>query len=108
MLAWAWTLRALIDPAVTREALPEKDGLLGLRLGGAIAPPMDVWLDAKERTLVAIDWRKDRHVFSEWKELDGLRYPSRAVGHKPDGKPWYHTRILELSRLEDLPPELKK
>lgn len=108
LLAWVWTLQALLDPAVKLEALPGKDGLLGLRLRGAIEPPMDVWFDARERTLSAIDWRKDRHVFSEWKELDGLRYPSRVVGLKADGKPWYHTRILELSRLEDLPPELKK
>jgi hypothetical protein len=108
MLAWAWTLRVFLDPASKLEALPPADGRVGLRIKGSIEPPMDVWFDAKERRLAAIDWRKDRHVFSEWKELDGLRYPSRVVGHKPDGKVWYHTRILELTRLEDLPADLKK
>ena len=106
MLAWAWSLRVFLDPASKLEALPLKDGLVGLRIRGSIEPPMDAWFDAEHR-LAAIDWRKDRHVFSEWKELDGLRYPSRVVGHKLDGRVWYHTRILELTRLEDLPPELK-
>jgi len=108
MLTWAWTLRALLDPASKLESLPPAGDLVGVRIRGSIEPPMDVWFDGKERRLSAIDWRKDRHVFSEWKELDGLRYPSRVVGHKPDGKVWYHTRIVELTRLEDLPPDLKK
>jgi hypothetical protein len=107
-LAWVWTLRALLDVDAKLEALPEKDGLLGLRIRGTIEPPMEVWFDAKEKLLSAIVWRKDRHVFSEWKELDGLRYASRVVGHKADGKVWYHTRILELSRLDDLPADLKR
>lgn len=108
MLAWAWTLRAFLDPASKLEALPPGEGLLGVRIRGSIDPPMDAWFDAKERRLSAIVWRKDRHVFSECKEQDGLGYPSRVVGHKPDGKVWYNTRILELARLEDLPPDLKK
>lgn len=108
MLAWAWTLRAFLDPASKLEAIPPADGRVGVRIRGSIEPPMDVWFDEKERRLAAIDWRKDRHVFSEWKELDGLQYPSRVVGHKPDGKIWYHTRIVELTRLDDLPDGLKK
>jgi hypothetical protein len=108
MLAWAWTLKALLDPGSELEALPPTGPLVGIRIRGSIDPPMDLWFDSKDRRLSAIDWRKDRHVFSEWKELDGLHYPSRVVGHKPDGKVWYHTRIVELTRLEDLPPELKR
>jgi hypothetical protein len=107
-LAWAWTLKALLDPGSKLDVLPPAGPLVGIRIRGSIDPPMDVWFDSKERRLSAIDWRKDRHVFSEWKELDGLHYPSRVVGHKPDGKVWYHTRIVELTRLEDLPPELKR
>jgi len=107
-LAWAWTLKALLDSGSKLEALPPAGALVGIRIRGSIDPPMDLWFDSKDRRLSAIDWRKDRHVFSEWKELDGLQYPSRIVGHKPDGKVWYHTRIVELTRLEDLPPELKR
>lgn len=107
-LAWVWTLGALLDPAVKLERLPAADGLDGLRLSGGIEPPMDVWFDAKEHRLAAIDWRKDRHVFSEWKELDGLRYASRVVGHKADGKVWYHTRILSVERLAEVPAEFKR
>jgi hypothetical protein len=69
---------------------------------------MDLWFDSKDRRLSAIDWRKDRLVFSDWKELDGLHFPSRVVGHKTDGNVWYHTRIVELTRREDLPRELKR
>jgi hypothetical protein len=108
MLAWAWSLRVFLDPTSKLESLPPADGLTGLRIRGSIDPPMDVWFDAKTHRLTAIDWRKERHVFSEWKEQDGLGYPSRVVGHKSDGRVWYHTRIVELTRLEDLPPELKR
>jgi len=108
MLVWAWSLRAFLDPASKLETLPARDGLEGIRIRGSIEPPMDVWFEPKERKLAAIDWRKDRHVFSEWKELDGLRYPSRVVGHKPDGRVWYHTRILEIKRLKELPAGLAR
>ena len=107
-LAWAWTLQALLDPGSKLDVLPPAGPLVGIRIRGSIDPPMDLWFDSKDRRLSAIDWRKDRHVFSEWKELDGLHYASRVVGHKPGGKVWYHTRIVELTRLEDLPPELKR
>lgn len=108
MLAWAWSLRVLLDPASKLETLAPAEGRVGLRVRGSIEPPMEIRFDAKEHRLVSIDWRKDRHVFSEWKELDGLRYPSRVVGHKLDGKVWYHTSILELTRLEELPADVRK
>ena len=107
-LAWVWTLRALLDPDAKLEGLPGKDGLVGLRIRGSIEPPMDVWFDAQQKLLSAIEWRKDRHVFSEYKELDGLRYASRVVGHKADGKVWYHTRVLEFERLKEIPADLPR
>jgi len=84
-LAWACSLRMLVDPASSLELLPPKDGLLGLRVTKSVAPPMDVWFDG-DRRLSAIEWRKDRHVFSELKEVGGFRYASRVVGYKLDGK----------------------
>jgi hypothetical protein len=107
-LAWAWSLRALLEPAAKLDLHPEKDGQAGLRLSRTVDPPMDLWFDAKEKRLSAIEWRKDRHVFSEWKEIGGTHYASRVVGLRSDGKVWYHTRILELEKLDDLPPELKR
>ena len=106
-LAWAWSLRMLVDPASSLELLPPKAGLVGLRVSKSVEPPMEVWFD-RERRLSAIDWRKDRHVFSEWKEAGGFHYASRVVGYKLDGKAWYHTRVLEFERLKEVPPGLPR
>jgi hypothetical protein len=112
MLVWAWTLQALVDPAAKLEALApariEEKDVVGVRIKGTIEPPMDVWFDAKERLLTAIDWRKDRHHFSEWKEVDGVRYASRVIGRKADGKIWYHTRVTGVERLAELPADLPR
>lgn len=111
-LEWAWTLGALTDPASKLEPLPElRDGeqpLVGVRVSGTIDPPLDVYFDSGAHRLARIDWRKDTHRFSEWRELDGLHYPSRTIGVKPTGKVWYQTDILELEQLEELPPELRQ
>ena len=53
MLAWAWTLRAFLDPASKLESLPPEKGLVGVRIRGSVEPPMDVWFDEKERRLSA-------------------------------------------------------
>lgn len=111
-LVWAWSLGALRDPATQLEALPEsKDAdrpLDGLKLSGTIAPAMSLFFDRETRRLVRIDWRKDSHHFSEWKEADGFHYPSRTVGRKPDGRQWYQSDILELEVLRELPAGLKR
>ncbi len=112
-LVWAWTLGAIVDPKSELEALPEmtdgEQSLSGLRVSGTITPPMDLYFDQRDRRLVRIDWRSDIHRFSEWKEHDGARYPSKCIGYKKGtGKPWYFTEILELERLAKVPEELTR
>jgi hypothetical protein len=112
-LVWAWTLGALTDAKSKLAAVPElKDGdkaLVGVRVSGTIDPPMELYFDKETHKLVRIDWRADIHRFSEWKEHDGAKYPSKCVGYKKaTGKPWYFTEILELERLKELPTGLKR
>ncbi|MGE3806217.1 MAG: hypothetical protein AB7K24_16235 [Gemmataceae bacterium] len=120
-LVHAWTLGILVDPKSKLEALPAAniDGkaVNGLRVSGSVTPPLEMYFDAKEHRLLAIDWRNDRHVFSEWKKTeDGLWYASRAVGFKFTNaksktlakNQWYQTDILELTRLKELPMGLER
>jgi hypothetical protein len=112
-LVWAWTLRPLLDSQSKLELLPgitEGDRpAVGLRVSGAITPPMDLYFDAAEKRLVRIDWRNDIHRFSDWREFSGLKYPAKCVGYKVNtGKPWYFTEILELERLAELPAGLSQ
>lgn len=112
-LVWAWTLGALTAPNSTVEVIPdildEDRPLYGLRISGAINPPLDIYFDRAENRLVRIDWRADIHRFSDWKECDGAMYPAKCIGYrKSTGKPWYFTEILELQRLKELPEGLKR
>jgi len=112
-LVWAWTLGAVTDKKSKLEVLKEitdnDKPLFGLRVSGTINPAMDVYFDKATNLLVRIDWRTDIHRFSDWKEHDGVKYASRCVGYKKDtGKPWYFTEIIELQRLKELPPDLKR
>jgi hypothetical protein len=112
-LVWAWTLGAVTDPKSKLEALPEikedDKPAVGVRVSGTITPAMDIYFDKETSRLVRIDWRADIHRFSEWKEHDGVKYPAKCVGYKKNtGKPWYFTEILELERLKELPPGLKR
>jgi hypothetical protein len=112
-LVWAWTLGILTDPSSKLEVIPdvaESDKpAIGLRVSGTVTPPMDLYFDKAESRLVRIDWRSDIHRFSDWKELDGVKYPARCAGFKkPTGKPWYFSEIIELERLKDLPEGLKR
>lgn len=112
-LVWAWTLGAVTDKKSKLEAVPEiTEGdkpAVGVRVSGTITPAMDVYFDKESGKLVRIDWRADIHRFSEWKEHDGAKYPSKCVGYKKaTGKPWYYTEILELERLKELPAGLKR
>lgn len=111
-LVYGWTLGALVDPKSTLEALPEKEvegkAATGIRIGGTVTPAMDLYFDKGTKRLAAIEWRADRHVFSDWREVDGCSYPSKCVGYKvKDGKRWYHTEIVEIERLSEVPPENK-
>jgi hypothetical protein len=112
-LVWAWTLGAITDKSSTLQVLPdlEDDGakLKGLRVSQSITPAMDLYFDPKTYRLTRIDWRTDTHRFSEWKEHDGVSYPARCVGYKTkSGKAWYHSEIVELERLKELPDGLKR
>lgn len=112
-LVWVWTLTALKDPTCKLSPLPDlTDGdvsLKGLQIGGAISPPMDVYFHPETSRLSRIDWRSDIHRFSEWKVVDGVGFPSRTVGtKKKDGKVWYESNVVELTRLSELPPDITR
>lgn len=112
-LVWGWTLGALTDPKSKLEVLPEiKENdkpAYGLRVSGTITPAMDMYFDKATHRLVRIDWRTDIHRFSDWKEHDGVKYPSKCIGYKKNtNKPWYFTEILEVQRLKELPKGLER
>ena len=113
LLVWVWTLGAFSDPQTKLASIPEiKDGertLVGLEASGTLEPAMKVYFDKQTKLIARIDWRGSIHRFSEWKELDGLKYPSRTIGSYAAGdKPWYQTDITELVRLKDLPEGVKR
>jgi hypothetical protein len=111
-LVWAWTLGPLVDPKSQLESLPEitinDRPAYGIRISGSIDPPMVLYFDKETRFLARIDWRKDQNVLSDWRDLDGLKYPARCSGYRSTGKAWYHTEILSIERLSEVPPELKR
>lgn len=112
-LVWAWTLGAITDPKSKVDAIPDvvENGkpAIGLRVSGTITPAMDLYFDKADHKLVRIDWRSDIHRFSDWKEVDGVKYPAKVVGYKKSsGKQWYNTEILEIERLKELPAGLKR
>ncbi len=112
-LVWAWTLGAISDPKSKVEAIPDvvenEKPAIGLRVSGTITPAMDLYFDKADHKLVRIDWRSDIHRFSDWKEVDGVKYPAKVVGYKKSsGKQWYNTEILEIERLKQLPAGLKR
>lgn len=112
-LVWAWTLGILTDPKSKIERLPDPESkdarVFGLRVSESVTPHMDLYFDRESRRLSHIEWRADRHVFSDWKEVDGVAYPSKCIGYKlKDNKHWYHTEILELERLTELPAGLTR
>lgn len=113
LLVWVWTLGAFADAKSKLAAVPElRDGeatLVGLELTGSVDPAMKVYFDKKTGLIARIDWKGSLHRFSEWKELDGLKYPSRTIGSYAAGdKPWYQTDITEIVRLKELPEGLKR
>lgn len=121
VLAWAWSLRILLDAQSELELLPAAtiDGrsVLGLRVAQSIAQPLECYFDEETLRLVAIDYDDTRHVFSEWQETaDGRPYAARAVGYRfvdraagsLSEQPWYQTDILDLVPLAELPPGLTR
>ena len=109
--ARAWSLDLLVDEKSRFELIPEivDEGrtCLGLRVTGSVTPAMSFYFDKETYLLRRLDWRNDFYRFSEWKELDGLRYASRTVIFKTkSGKPWFFHDITELQRLAKLPEGL--
>lgn len=112
-LVWGWTLNALIDEKSKLESLDEitvnDKPAYGIRVSETITPPMDLYFDKDNKRLARIQWRTDRHEFTDWKQGDGAWYASKCVGYKlATGKRWYHTEILELERLKELPEGLER
>jgi len=111
-LVWTWTLGSLADPKSKLKTVDDQtiDGraTYGLEVSGTITPPLTAYFDKDSKTLVRIDWRKDQHKFSDWKESEGYKYPAKCVGYKSTGKPWYFTEILEFERLKELPAGLTR
>lgn len=112
-LVWGWTLNALVDEKSKLESLDEMTindrPAYGIRVSETITPPMDLYFDEETKRLARILWRADRHEFSDWKQADGTWYASRCVGYKlATGKHWYHTEILELEILKELPAGLTR
>jgi len=112
-LVWGWTLNALVDEKSNLQSLDEikinDKPAFGIRVSETITPPMDLYFDQEAKRLARIQWRTDRHEFSDWKEADGAWYASKCVGYKlATGKQWYQTEILELERLKELPAGLTR
>lgn len=109
-LVWAWTLGILTDPKSKLDSVPEitvnNRKLFGIQVQESVTPPMTLYFDRETKLLTRIDWRTDQHLFSEWKDHDGVKYASKCVGYKAKtGKPWYYSDILSVERLKDLPKE---
>jgi len=112
-VAWAWTRCILTDAKSKVELIADitdNDKLLaGLRVTVSVTPALEMYFDKNDHSLVRVDWRNDIFRFSEPKEYDGFKYPSKCVLYKRDsGKPWFFHEIVSLERLKKLPEDLKK
>ncbi len=110
-LVWAWTLAPLRDAKsqleLDADAKLDDKPAIGIRITGRTETPMLLLFDATTKRLVRIDWRGDSNRFTDWRQLDGLWYPAKCAGYKPDGREWYHTELLEVERLAEVPAHLK-
>ena len=110
---WGWTLGALLAPNSVVTSIPgimdEGKQTYALRISGSIQPAMDLHFDAKTHQLLRMDWRADFYRFTDWKEADGARYPSKCIIFKlKTGKPWFFHEITKLERLSSLPEGLSR
>lgn len=109
----AWSLDLLVDEKSKIEVIPdltdEGKACFGLRVSGSVTPAMDFYFDKETSLLHRLDWRGDYYRFSDWKEHDGLKYPSKTIiFKKKDDKPWFFHEVTELERLARLPDDLVK
>jgi hypothetical protein len=110
---WAWTLGILTDPKSKLAPLADmtdgEQSLAGLRVTESVDPPLDMYFNKDTFELVRVDWRNDIYRFSDWKEQDGAKYPSKCVMYRrKSGEPWFFHEITGLKRLEDLPEGLQR
>ena len=70
-------------------------------------PDLNLYFDKESGLLARIDWRAYNIVFSDWKETDGVKRPSKAFVRTKDGKLRLWTEFLEFERLKSLPDGLK-
>ncbi len=110
---WAWTLGILIDSKSKLELIPDvtdsEQELAGLRVTESVDPALDMYFDKTSHELVRVDWRKDIYRFSDWKEYDGTKYPSKcAMFRRDSGEPWFYHEIVTIERLTELPEGLKR
>jgi len=111
-LVWGWSLAILVDPKSKLAAAPaakvDDRPAVGVVVTESVKMPMTLYFDAETYRLVRIDHRGHQTLFSDYREVDGFRYPAKSKGINPSGKEWYHTEITSVERLAELPAELKK
>jgi hypothetical protein len=110
---WAWTLGVLKDEKSKLELIPDvtdnEKELVGIQVTGSVDPAIDMYFGRKTQELVRVDWRNDIYRFSEWKEYDGTKYPSKcAMFRRNSGEPWFFHEIISIERLKELPEGLKR
>jgi hypothetical protein len=83
--------------------------LAGLRITESVDPALDMYFDKENYELVRVDWRNDIYRFSDWKDFDGTKYPSKcAMFRRNSGEPWFFHEILTIERLQELPEGLQR
>jgi len=106
-LVWAWTLAPLLEKDSKISLLPDLqvDGkpASGLKLSREGRRDLSLYFDQETGRLARIDWRTYHITFENWKELDGARYPAKAVVRNKDESIHLWTEFLELERLKSIP-----
>lgn len=110
---WAWTLGVLKDEKSKVALIPDvtdsEKELVGLQVTGSVDPAIDMYFDKTTHELVRVDWRNDIYRFSDWKEYDGTKYPSKcAMFRRNSGEPWFFHEIVTIERLKELPDGLER
>lgn len=108
---WAWTLGVLKDTKSKIEFISDvtdnEKQLAGLQVTGSVDPAIDMYFNKTTHELVRVDWRNDIYRFSDWKEYDGTKYPSKcAMYRRKSGEPWFFHEIVTIERLKELPEGL--
>ena len=62
----------------------EGKACFGLRASGTVTPAMDLYFDKTTILLLRIDWRKDQHKFSNWKDRDDWNRESACPRDRRD------------------------